>query len=651
MLIPSLKTQLLERPRPKLLEQGKRFGLVREQVELRFRIASDPDGAVVNAVLDPVRRDPRGLGDLRHCQVAGDAARMGLPAFAQETMPQAQQPNGAGQDGGMARRAMAFPGQQGRDLLVRLTHLGEFENLLLHFLSGRQAGQRAHGHRQGCRGRGSPSPDNTDLKHVRSGAVDDDLVEEAAQEGLLLSGRQQVLPPQFRDLLSGPEKDFSVLGAERFGGRGVLLFVAEAFLGVLEFSKRRFPAPLQFGGHQAVVRVRLVELPFGQARLIAEALELLLPRPLHLFLLLVEGGHGLGVQVQLHRGESIQEGLDNMAVDGVRRQVLADGHLVLLAEVIAEVTSPLLVLDNHFMPAFSTIDDAVEQGLAPPRHSPGLVASVRTVVVADHGLNPLERAPVNVGRILVAVTDFPVGHGQRFLHALVRGIGPGHGAGAAVDEGARVGGVLEDGEDGRDRRPPPDQIARAVPSGEQQFLVVEATYDLAGRLDPEEGGEDQRQAGLDFLIGVLEHAAERVPHQPDRQGQGPFAPLGLVEQPGRQAGAERVQLQFGDQPLQAQDQATIRSRRVVNAVLIADEAVAEAAQVEELIPIGAVAGQAGDVVGEDDADLLLVDEGDQFLEPLPALAGAAAAAEVGIDDADLARVPAGGVGTLREIIL
>ena len=150
---------------------------------------------------------------------------------------------------------------------------------------------------------------------------------------------------------------------------------------------------------------------------------------------------------------------------------------------------------------------------------------------------------------------------------------------------------------------------------------------------------------------MLEHPTQGVAHQSDRQGQGQLAALGLVEQSGGQAGAQGVQLQFGDQALEAEDQPTIGRGRVVNAVLVADQAAAKAAQVEELIPVGAVAGQAGDVVGEDDADLLLVDQGHEFLEALAARGGAAGAPEVGVDDPDLAGIPAGGPGAVLEVIL
>src|SRR5262249_13371871 len=152
-----------------------------------------------------------------------------------------------------------------------------------------------------------------------------------------------------------------------------------------------------------------------------------------------------------------------------------------------------------------------------------------------------------------------------------------------------------------------------------QLLFVEGAHDLGDRLDAEEGGEDQFQPALDFAVGMLDDLPRGLANQAGGQVQGQFAALGLAEQPRRQAGANRVQLQLRDQALQAEDKAPIDRGRVVDAVLVADQAAAVAAQVEELIPVGAVAGQAGDVVGDDDPDLFEGDEGDQFLEPGPPL--------------------------------
>src|SRR4051794_39273563 len=124
MLILLLKTQLLELASLELLEQGPRLGLVGKQVQVRSRIALDLDGAVVNAVIDPVRRDPQGAGELGHGQVAGDAARVRLAALAEQAMTQAQEADGAGEYGGVLGGAMPLLRQQGRDLRVAFTRFG-----------------------------------------------------------------------------------------------------------------------------------------------------------------------------------------------------------------------------------------------------------------------------------------------------------------------------------------------------------------------------------------------------------------------------------------------------------------------------------------------------------------------------------------------
>jgi hypothetical protein len=50
-----------------------------------------------------------------------------------------------------------------------------------------------------------------------------------------------------------------------------------------------------------------------------------------------------------------------------------------------------------------------------------------------------------------------------------------------------------------------------------------------------------------------------------------------------------MQLQLGDLALQAQEEAPVRRRGVVDAIAVADEAMAVAAQVEQLIPVSAIA--------------------------------------------------------------
>ena len=79
---------------------------------------------------------------------------------------------------------------------------------------------------------------------------------------------------------------------------------------------------------------------------------------------------------------------------------------------------------------------------------------------------------------------------------------------------------------------------------------------------------------------------------------------------------------------------------IVDAIAIRDQALAIAAQVEQRIPVRAITGEPGDVVGQDDPDLAQGDAGDQVLEAAPVLGGGPAQAEIDIDDLDVGLPPA-----------
>ena len=99
---------------------------------------------------------------------------------------------------------------------------------------------------------------------------------------------------------------------------------------------------------------------------------------------------------------------------------------------------------------------------------------------------------------------------------------------------------------------------------------------------------------------MLDDPLQGIADQADGQGQRQFAAAGLVEEPGGQTAPDRVQFQFRDPALQAQEQAAVDRGRVVDPVAIGDEAVVIVADVEQWIPVGAVAGDPRDLGGEDD---------------------------------------------------
>ena len=232
----------------------------------------------------------------------------------------------------------------------------------------------------------------------------------------------------------------------------------------------------------------------------------------------------------------------------------------------------------------------MQQGLARARDATRLVAVVFRVVVLEHGLDALERFPGDVRRVDVVDADLPLVDGQALQFLVCRRRPDRRGTRAAVDERPRVGRVLQDLQDGGDRRLLPDHVAETIAAGQQEVVLIKVVQDPGRRAHLQESGEDQGQAVLHLPVRVFDHAAEGIAYQPHRERQRQLAPLRLVEEARRQTGADGMQLQFGELSLQAQEQAAIGRTGIVDAIAIGDQAAPIAAHIEQRIPIGAVPG-------------------------------------------------------------
>jgi hypothetical protein len=150
----------------------------------------------------------------------------------------------------------------------------------------------------------------------------------------------------------------------------------------------------------------------------------------------------------------------------------------------------------------------------------------------------------------------------------------------------------------------------------------------------EEGGEDELDAPLHLEIGVLLDHPACVAHEAHRQGERELPALGLVDEPCGQAQAQGVQLQFRDLAFEAEQQTAIGGGGVIDAVLVCNQTVSEAAKVQQGIPVRAVTREPCDIEREDNADLTERDPGEQALEAFPVLGARGREPEVGIDDLD-----------------
>src|SRR6516165_9937982 len=98
-------------------------------------------------------------------------------------------------------------------------------------------------------------------------------------------------------------------------------------------------------------------------------------------------------------------------------------------------------------------------------------------------------------------------------------------------------------------------------------------------------------------------AMQLAPDQTNRQAAPQFAASGLVANPAIKTRSYDMQLSLAHGALEAEQQSVVEHRGMIDAVGIADEGVSEAAEIEQAIPVGVVAGEAGDFEAEHDADM------------------------------------------------
>src|SRR5690606_8070532 len=120
---------------------------------------------------------------------------------------------------------------------------------------------------------------------------------------------------------------------------------------------------------------------------------------------------------------------------------------------------------------------------------------------------------------------------------------------------------------------------------------------------------------------------------------------------GRQAATDRVQLEFGYGPLQAEQQAPIWTARIVDAVTVRNETPAQPANVQQRIPIGTVAREPRHVNRQDQPYFAEPDATDKFLEATTMRGRRRAQAKISIDHIDIGFMPSEFASALAQRVL
>jgi hypothetical protein len=97
--------------------------------------------------------------------------------------------------------------------------------------------------------------------------------------------------------------------------------------------------------------------------------------------------------------------------------------------------------------------------------------------------------------------------------------------------------------------------------------------------------------------------------------------------------------QLTDAALHTEKQTIIWATRIVDAIGVDDAGIDETAELEQVMPVPAVAGETGGVEAKHGADLASAEPGDELLEARARYSPTGGSAEVVIDDLDIAETP------------
>ena len=140
-------------------------------------------------------------------------------------------------------------------------------------------------------------------------------------------------------------------------------------------------------------------------------------------------------------------------------------------------------------------------------------------------------------------------------------------------------------------------------TGQAEPLIAQEAHPLAGGAALQKRLDDQRHRMRPRPVRSVHAAAIVLAHQPGREGQGQGAARRLLRHARAQAAAHGVALHLAPHPLHAQQEPALGGRGIVDAVAIGNQALSRGTQSEPGLPIGAVAGEAGALIAQHDADL------------------------------------------------
>ena len=140
-------------------------------------------------------------------------------------------------------------------------------------------------------------------------------------------------------------------------------------------------------------------------------------------------------------------------------------------------------------------------------------------------------------------------------------------------------------------------------------------------------------------------------HQSHRQGYRQLPTPRLIQKPSAQPRVQKVQLRFAHRAFHPQEQPVVEVVRIVQAVFVENQRLAQGADLQQAMPVGAVARQARDFQPQDDPRPAQTHLRDEFLKPFPVGGVRPRLTQVAVDHVDALHRPAQRHGPLAQGIL
>src|ERR1700682_3877671 len=349
-------------------------------------------------------------------------------------------------------------------------------------------------------------------------------------------------------------------------------------------------------------------------------------------------------------GTSVQGDTDRKAKEHIRNQAKCERpandacHLRDAAGLaIVERTPPTgiarnvmlgaSVADHQLASTTPAADKAGEQSVAVLRRS---VMSACGQVVAHHLADRLRPLPADVP--LMDAWD----QRQPFGSRLTTAPGSDHACGCIIScrntsltigVGAAVDRVLDHPVDGGIVRPAPDHVAIMALGGQVQPMLDEPEQGLPDTAEFGDLVEDEDDGLLDTAIGILLEPVADL-HEADRGSDDEFAAPGLLIAGRQGTVAQKIELILVEAALQSQQQPVVALTRRIDRLLINQHGIDDAAHLDELLPVTAVAGETRDFPRRDRTDLAQADLGHHSIKAGARDAACRRAPEIVIDRFD-----------------